>query len=237
MYSSAKRSYQKELLDSSDIPFRDIMQNMQELEFINRNLGGHAITIDGVNKLIKEYDVRQPIKIVELGCGGGDNLTAIQKWACKRNIPVSLTGIDINQECIQYASSRIENANIQFIHSDYKNVHFQEKHDILFSSLFCHHFNETELLEMLKYMQRNSSFGFFINDLHRHPIAYYLIKWLTQLFSSSYLVKNDAPLSVSRGFTREDWTNLLKQANITTYSCEWKWAFRWLITVNIYGTS
>jgi hypothetical protein len=64
-----------------------------------------------------------------------------------------------------------------------------------------------------------------------------LIKWLTQLFSSSYLVKNDAPLSVSRGFTREDWTNLLKQANITTYSCEWKWAFRWLITVNIYGTS
>jgi 2-polyprenyl-3-methyl-5-hydroxy-6-metoxy-1,4-benzoquinol methylase len=235
MFTSAKRSYQKELLDSSDIPFRDIMLNMQELEFINRYLGGHAITINGVNKLISEYDVRQPIKVVELGCGGGDNLNAIQKWASKRNIPISLTGIDINQECIQYASSKPENANIQFIHSDYRLVHFQEKHDILFSSLFCHHFNDTELIDMLKYMQLNSAFGFFINDLHRHPIAFHLIKWLTQLFSSSYLVKNDAPLSVSRGFTQADWIYLFKEAEIPTYTCEWKWAFRWLITVHTNG--
>ncbi|HJW18335.1 MAG TPA: methyltransferase domain-containing protein [Flavisolibacter sp.] len=235
MFTSAKRSYQKELLDSSDIPFRDIMHNMQELEFINQYLGGHAITIDGVNKLINEYDERQPIKIVELGCGGGDNLRAIQKWASKRNIPVSLTGIDINQECIQYASSRPDSANIRFIHSDYRNVQFQEKHDILFSSLFCHHFTDTELVSMFKYMHHNSAFGFFINDLHRHPFAYYLIKWLTQLFSKSYLVKNDAPLSVSRGFTRKDWTHLLREANISTYTCEWKWAFRWLISVSTYG--
>lgn len=235
MFTSAKRSYQKELLDSSDIPFRDIRRNMQELEFINRYLGGHAITLDGVNRLIKDYDVRQPIKIVELGSGGGDNLIAIQKWAFKKNIPISLTGIDINQESIQYASSRPESASIKFIHSDYRQVYFKEKPGILFSSLFCHHFTDEELVDMLLYMQHNSSLGFFINDLHRHLIAFYMIKWLTQLFSSSYLVKNDAPLSVSRGFTRKDWNHLLKKAKISTYSCEWKWAFRWLISVHTYG--
>src|SRR6476661_8863959 len=235
MFTSAKRSYQKELLDSSDIPFSDIMRNMQELEFINRYLGGHAITLDGVNRLINDYDDRQPIKIVEMGCGGGDNLNAIQKWALKKDIPVSLTGIDINEECIQYASSRNKSGTIRFIHSDYRLVDFQEKPDILFSSLFCHHFTDVELVDMFIYMYHNSSLGFFINDLHRHTIAFHMIKWLTQLFSSSYLVKNDAPLSVSRGFTKKDWELLLKKANITTYSCEWKWAFRWLITVHNYG--
>lgn len=90
MWNIAKRSYQKELLDGSDIPFRDIKRNMQELEFINRYLGGHAITLEGVNRLIKDYDEHQPIKIVEMGCGGGDNLNAIHHWAIK-NLQSSLT--------------------------------------------------------------------------------------------------------------------------------------------------
>ena len=33
------RSYKKELLDRDDIPFADIRQNMQELDFINAKLG------------------------------------------------------------------------------------------------------------------------------------------------------------------------------------------------------
>ena len=237
MWSIAKRSYQKELLDGSDIPFMDIKRNMQELEFINRYLGGHAITLEGVNRLIKDYDEHQPIKIVEMGCGGGDNLNAIHNWALKKNIPISLTGIDWNEECIQYASSRYENENIRFIHSDYRYVIFKEKPDILFSSLFCHHFTDEELVEMLQFMKRNSALGFFINDLHRHPVAFYLIKWLTGLFSKSYLVKNDAPLSVSRSFVRDDWRYLMKQAHISDYSCEWKWAFRWLVSVHSYAVS
>jgi len=82
---------------------------------------------------------------------------------------------------------------------------------------------------MLQWMQANSKIGFFINDLHRHYLAYYSIKFLTGLFSKSYLVKNDAPLSVRRGFKRNEWENLLRQAAINSYSIQWKWAFRWLI--------
>ena len=79
-------------------------------------------------------------------------------------------------------------------------------------------------------MQIHSSRGFFINDLHRHPLAYYLIKWLTKLFSKSYLVKYDAPLSVARAFKKKEWEILLKDAGITNYTIQWQWAFRYLIT-------
>ena len=115
--------------------------------------------------------------------------------------------------------------------SDYKKVHFKSKPDIIFCSLFCHHFKDDELVCMFRWMHDNSVLGFFINDLHRHPLAYHSIRMLTTLFSKSYLVKNDAPLSVLRGFKKRELVALLNKAGISNYTIRWKWAFRWLVIV------
>jgi hypothetical protein len=115
--------------------------------------------------------------------------------------------------------------------SDYKKVHFKSKPDIIFCSLFCHHFREDELIAMFRWMAENSIRGFFINDLHRHKFAYYSIRMLTSLFSKSYLVKNDAPLSVLRGFKKKELSTLLDKAGISNYTIRWRWAFRWLVIV------
>jgi hypothetical protein len=141
----------------------------------------------------------------------------------------SIDRVDYNLECINYAKQVPGQEMINFIHSDYKNVHFDTKPDILFSSLFCHHFSDEELIYQLQWMSKNSSLGFFINDLHRHPLAFYSIKMLTKLFSKSYLVKHDAPLSVQRAFKRKDWHQLMQRAGLVNYKLEWVWAFRWLI--------
>jgi len=226
-----RRSYQKEFLDRNDILFEDIKRNMQELDFINRKLGGHDITLDGIVALIKDRIIfNSKLTVVEIGCGGGDNLRAIRTWAERIHLPVQLTGIDINPECIAYAVHQKRNRGIQFKVSDYKHFLFEEKPDIIFSSLFCHHFTEAELIFMVKWMKINSQVGFFINDLHRHWMAYYSIKLLTKLFSKSYLVKNDAPLSVQRGFKRNEWNTIFERADIHDFNCKWRWAFRWLIT-------
>ena len=204
---------------------------MQELDFINRRLGGHDITLDGLVALIKnQMPFNSKFKIVEIGCGGGDNLRAIKQWAQRIHLKLDLEGIDINAECIAYAREQKGNAGMTFIQSDYRDVSFENRPDIIFSSLFCHHFNEEELLFMVKWMHRNSQLGFFINDLHRHPLAYYSIKTLTKLFSKSYLVKHDAPLSVRRGFKRKEWNFIFSEAGIVNFNCRWRWAFRWLIT-------
>lgn len=226
-----QRSYTKELLDKDDIPFEDIRKNMQELDFINTWLGGHAITIKGLQILLQK---RNTISVCEIGCGGGDNLAAIKKWCIKNNIKVICTGIDIKKECIEFAIQKNNPGDTKWIASDYKQVIFEQKPDIIFSSLFCHHFTQEELVYQLKWMKENSIVGFFINDLHRHKAAYYSIKMLTQLFSSSYLVKNDAPLSVCRGFIKKEWDDIFATAGISKYSIQWKWAFRHLIIYRQY---
>lgn len=213
---------------------------MKELAFINHRLGGHQITIAGIKTMLKAYHAKgmggkEPLQIVEVGCGGGNNLHTIQRWADKHGVRVDLTGIDINEECIAFAQSQPENKGIHFICSDYKLAMIQPSTHVIFSSLFCHHFTDEELVYQLQWMYHNSRLGFFINDLHRHPVAYYSIKVLTSIFSKSYLVKNDAPLSVSRGFVRKDWDALFQRAGIEGFSCAWKWAFRWLVVCMVNG--
>lgn len=224
-----QRSYQKELLDGDNIPFEDIKRNMQELEFINTYLGGHKITIDGITSLLANQK-NNTVIICEIGCGGGDNLKAVNHWCKSKDLEAKFIGIDINKDCIAYAKENCSGLTVEFIISDYKEVKFEQKPDIIFSSLFCHHFTNEELVDQLNWMKENSTTGFFINDLHRHPLAYYSIKWLTTLFSKSYLVKNDAPLSVARGFKKEEIQNLGSLSTCNRVNIKWKWAFRWLIS-------
>jgi 2-polyprenyl-3-methyl-5-hydroxy-6-metoxy-1,4-benzoquinol methylase len=226
------RSYQLELLDREDIPFNDIKLNMQELNKINAKLGGHKISINGIKKLINhsfKQCIDKTIQICEIGCGGGDNLRVIKKWCKKNKINATFIGIDINENCIHFAQSLAENKDISFVCSDYKTVEFQLFPDIIFSSLFCHHLTNKEFTEMINWSNANAKVGFFINDLHRHSIAYFSIKMLTTIFSKSYLVKNDAPLSVLRGFTKNELITLLNSSTNKNYTIQWKWAFRWLV--------
>jgi hypothetical protein len=76
-------------------------------------------------------------------------------------------------------------------------------------------------------LKHQAQLAIIINDIHRHPLAYYSIKWLTYFFSRSYLVKNDAPLSVLRAFRRSELKNLFKAAGFLRYQLRWQWAFRW----------
>lgn len=224
------RSNQKELLDRDDIPFVDISRNMQELEFINKHLGGHRITVIGLKKLIATLPNRpQMLHICEIGCGGGDNLKVIEKWCRNQSLKVRFTGIDINKECIQHAKIHCPLEEVDWMVSDYREVQFSKAPDIIFTSLFCHHFSSEELVKQLKWMKDQSGLGFFINDLHRHPMAYHCIKLLTYFFSKSYLVKNDAPLSVLRGFSKTDWQKILEEAGSANSIISWQWAFRWLV--------
>jgi 2-polyprenyl-3-methyl-5-hydroxy-6-metoxy-1,4-benzoquinol methylase len=229
--SMEKRSYEKELLDQDNIPFDDILINLQELNTINTILGGHKTTCTGVEFFLNEFPEVELLTIAEIGCGGGDNLRAVDRLLRKWKQPAAFIGIDIKAECIKYARQHAP-ANTEWICSDYKKTTWPgKKPDIIFSSLFCHHFTDEQIVGQLRWLKENCRLGFFINDLHRHPLAYQSIKLFTRMLSKSYLVKNDAPLSVMRGFKKREWIKLLSDAGISAHLVKWQWAFRYLIIV------
>ncbi len=230
--SLKSRSHEKELLDDDHIPFADLLVNLAELKMVNALLGGHKVTCRGIDFFLDKLQGAQSLSIAEIGCGGGDNLFAIERYLDGKKQPFTLTGIDVKPECIKYAQAS-SGSGISWICSDYRTVEWPgEKPDIIFSSLFCHHFTDEELIIQLQWLKENSRMGFFINDLHRHPVAYHSIKLISRIFSRSYLLRNDAPLSVKRAFIKSDWTKILSGAGIQQYALNWRWAFRYLICVH-----
>ena len=223
MINLKERSKKTEILDEDNLPFEDIKICMKELNSINTLLGGHTITIEGINYFSE--NIKDKITICEIGCGGGDNLKAISK----NYYNASFIGIDLKNTCINFAEKQYPELKADWITSDYGKVSFKTQPDVIFSSLFCHHFTDEQLVFMLQWMQSNSTKGFFVNDLQRNPLAYYLIKVLTAIFSKSYMVKNDGPISVARSFRKKDWQFLFSKAGINNYSIKWKWAFRYLV--------
>ena len=218
------RSYKKELLDADDIPDKDLVLNLKELDTINHLLGGYSISFNALKKvLVKD---RKTI-LVDIGCGGGDSLKRIHGWSNKNGYQTALYGIDLKPVCIDYSiANNSGNPEIKFICDDYRNtMNHVAKIDIIHACLFCHHLTENEIIELIGFAGKNK-ITLIINDLERNPIAYYSIKLLTQLFSKSYLVKNDAPLSVLRGFKKREWRDILQRSGATRYSIQNKWAFR-----------
>src|ERR1700749_3664705 len=127
------RSHEKEFLDREDIPFDAIDRNMRELDLINTWLGGHRITVGGLKGLVAD---RKKVAICEIGCGGGDNLIALNRYCRRKGIDARFTGIDINPHCVAVARRKMPDGKAVFLASDYRLVDFdQDRPDIIFSSL------------------------------------------------------------------------------------------------------
>jgi ubiquinone/menaquinone biosynthesis C-methylase UbiE len=230
-----ERSNVKELIDNFDLKGPELVKNLQELHTINKFLGGYNINIQGIKHLLKERPLKahNPLTIVDLGSGGGDSLNVMAKWLKSRKIEARLYGVDANPSIINYATKNCSNyRNISFLQEnalEVKRIPF--KPDIVFFSLFFHHFSEMDIQTILRNILHFKPGLLIINDLHRHFLAYYSIKLLTRLFSGSYLVKNDAPLSVKRGFKRSELEAILVDSGIEKYNIQWGWAFRWKVLI------
>ena len=222
-----RRSDIKELLDAPEIPTADLYRNLKELDVINRLLGGYRLTIDTLQRTLKKG---KRYILVDIGCGGGDTLKQIDRWCKAQHFDVRLSGIDLKEDCIAYARGN-DTAGIEFICDDYRNVLLHiPKVDIIHACLFCHHLADQEIVELIRFCTTNK-ITLIINDLERNAIAYYAIKLLTRLFSRSYLVKNDAPLSVSRGFRSGEWRAIIIEAGAFRYTISSRWAFRHEIVI------
>jgi len=230
-----ERSQEPELMDDHNLSGEALRQNLVELEIINHWLGGNKVVTDALNQVIKTQPdfkkLSQPIQIADIGCGGGDILRVVARWGQSKKLPVTLTGIDANDFMVNYAREKCRDySNVTIVQENIFAPAFKEQpFDIIICSLFCHHFTSTQLTAMWRQLYQQARYAVIINDIHRHPLAYYSIKWLTKLFSGSYLVKNDAPLSVLRAFRKTEIEEILAKSNIKQYKVRWQWAFRWQI--------
>lgn len=225
------RSKETEIMDNLDMSGDLLIKTLDQIAKINKWLGGNRVTVNGVRELLKDSDTNKAITIVDLGCGNGDMLRELANFGRQQGYSFKLIGLDANQTTIEYAKKlSVEFSEISYEKQDVLCSDFQTRRfDIALCTLFLHHFEDKVAVDFLKKTQNQSSIGLVINDLHRHPIAYFLF-WVVATIIGNPMVKTDGLISILRGFKRNEIEAYAKQLNLKS-SLIWRWAFRyeWVI--------
>ncbi len=231
LISTKIRSKEEEIMDKFDFKGEELKKVLRTIDKINTKLGGHRVTLKGIEKLLEGQN-KKNLVIADLGCGSGDALRNISKWAKAKGIDVQLIGIDANPYTIEIAREWSQ---------DYKNISYRVvdvfsddfdnfEADIIISCLTLHHFQDDSIIRLLPVLSEKSNLGLVINDLQRNQIAYQLFKLYCLVFVNSDIAKKDGLTSILRGFKSKDLEHFAKQLNLK-HHITWYWAFRyqWII--------
>jgi hypothetical protein len=223
-----------EIMDDFNLQGVEMQELLTDLKRVNKMLGGNAITLKGINELLKDQYTNNTLTILDIGCGDGEMLRQCAQWAHKKGVNVNLIGIDANAHILKEAEKRSE----EIKNTTFKVVNvFAEKEilpefDIALCTLFLHHFKEPQIEGLLNRLTRKAKVGVVINDLHRSFWAFWLFRLYGLLFLKSRIARHDGLVSVARGFKHKELMRISEKIK-GVHQLKWKWAFRyqWIIRV------
>ncbi len=215
MISFRERSQEKEIFDLEEPNFKEISDAYCLIRHVNQYLGGTRVILNYLKYFSRSWKRQSLIRILDVGTGSADIPQAIAIWAKKNRFRVQVTALDISAEALRFARQETSsNPEISFIQASCFEMPFnQNSFDYIISSMFFHHLSDPEIMSVLSSFDRICKRGIIINDLLRHPAAYYGIHLLSR-FTTNRVFRNDAPLSVLRGFKKREWEILLDQTGL-----------------------
>lgn len=168
-----------------------------------------------------------PLRVLDVGYGEGDMLRRIHRWGARAGVALDLAGVDLDPASASAAQAATPPAwDIQYRTGDVFDLP-PGSHDVVLSSLFTHHLSDDQAVEFLVWMERSAARGWFVNDLHRHALAYEGFRIMSAAAGWHPMVRHDGAISVARSFRRRDWNTLLRRAGLAGVAqVRWHMPFR-----------
>ncbi|HEV2675257.1 MAG TPA: methyltransferase domain-containing protein [Aliidongia sp.] len=219
-----RRSPALELMDTEECGVAEFEACLVDLAKVNRVTNAYRPTFLWLDRLVRDRRPTEPLRIVDCGSGYGDMLRKIDRWAVRRGIAVELTGIDLNPWSRAAAlKATAPDWPIRWITTDLFEYRPDQPVDIVISSLFTHHLTDDQVVRFVRWMETTSRVGWFVNDLHRHPLPYHVFRLWSKLAGWHRFVQNDGPISITRAFVAADWRRLLARAEVPADAADVAW--------------
>lgn len=200
----SKRLKDIEEMDKPGNPYREIVEGLENINKINRFFGGVSSTLFHLKRMVRKLpdDARKKIRILDVATGSAYIPIKIIEWARSQGLDMEIVGTDINNEILRFAREEIKDfPEIRVESGDARRLSFpDESFEFVISSLTLHHFSFEEGVELLKSFERISRYGFIINDLSRHLLAFASICLVSKIFTRNRLTRKDGPLSVRKAY-------------------------------------
>ncbi|WP_437280249.1 methyltransferase domain-containing protein [Sorangium sp. So ce375] len=229
----SRRSTLDELMDTEPVGFEEFRACLVDLALVNRLTLAYRPTFAFLERLVaRGLPENRPLEVIDVGSGYGDMLRRIDAWARERGIAVSLTGVDLNPWSRRSAAEATPPGRpITWVTADAFAYEPPGGVDVVLSSLFTHHLPDPLVVRFLAWMDAKARLGWFINDLHRHPLPYHVFRHLSRLAGWHRFVQHDGPVSIARAFSASDWRRLIAEAGLDPRAVEVRWRVPFRLTV------
>src|SRR5260370_25048309 len=210
----SRRSAETEWLDGTDASPEELAPVLRDLARFNGAMLGHWPVIDGLRRATKDAPKETALTLVDVGCGYGDLLRAIRRWARRRGLTIRLIGLDLSCETIRIAQTITGGADeIDYCVMDVFDFAPPVPIDFVVSSLVTHHMSDDLIVKFLRWMEETARKGWLIYDLQRHPVPYYFITLLRKLTPLHRTVIHDGRISGALALRRTDWLARIAKAD------------------------
>jgi SAM-dependent methyltransferase len=212
----SRRAQLTELMDEP-CSREELRACLRDLARVNRLTLGYRPLLDWLDKM--PGPPAGPLRVLDVGCGYGDGLRRVARWARARGVTVELTGLDINPDTVDIAAEagrREDNIewSIEWVCADVFAYAPRKPIHLVVSSLFTHHLQEADVVRFLAWMERHAALGWFVNDLSRSAIPYRIFHIFSKLAGLHRFVQHDGPVSIARSFLPEDWRRMCFAAGL-----------------------
>lgn len=206
------RSSEPEWMDTKPVGLETFRHCLRDLGWLNQLSLGYRPTISWLHGEIRQHQLKS-FRLLDVGFGYGDMLRKIDQYCDRHDLEAELVGVDLSPFAKQVAESLAASKRLRYVTQNVFDYAAPGAFDFIISSLFTHHLDDRDLRDFLQWTCDTARLGWFSNDIHRHWMPYYALKYFARIAGLNALVQNDAPVSVARAFRRQDWQRLMSQVD------------------------
>lgn len=210
-----QRINREELMDRPEAHGPAVEGDLRNLEVLNRYFGGRSLVRRRVGEVLRGLPGNRPLRVLDVGSGGGDLCLEILRVARSLGREVRLTSVDLHPAIQEHARRRLAKLGVRFVIGDARCLPFAGgAFDLALGTLMLHHFAEADAVRVLSELRRVSRGAVLVSDLARSRTAYAAV-WLATRFTANPMTRFDGPVSVARAFTPGELQDLAAKAGWT----------------------
>jgi len=209
-----------EQMDHPDCDPRLLNNTYRQFGIINRVLSGWRRLYNRELRNLNRQG-QAPLTVLDVGCGGGDLVVMLARWAARDGMPMQITGIDPDSRAAGFARRRPPVPGVEFRQAHSADlVREGAAFDVVISNHMLHHLKPEELRQLLADSEILASRKALHNDLVRSPTAFALFSVAALPFRRSF-IRQDGLTSIRRSYRPAE----LAAAAPPGWSVERSWAF------------
>jgi SAM-dependent methyltransferase len=192
-----------------------VARYLWDLEKVNRYLLGARAVLVHLAPLLADGG-SAPLRVLDLGCGGGEVLRALAVRARKRRRPLLGIGLDRNPLVVAYARYRARAfPELSWICADISALPLAPgSMDAVISTTMLHHLDPGQVVDLLRRARAVARGWLVISDLIRSYAALTAYRVFSRLAGFDESTRYDGQVSVRRAYRPEEFAGLAAAAGL-----------------------